>query len=99
MTSVAVASLSGLVLSGCVEFLQLFAPTRTTSLVDLGTNLAGSVIGGLVGWPLARWAWPLARPGMRRMAGDCPMLAMGWVVAAGAAGLGDVSLRHQPRRG
>ena len=60
---VIIASLAGLAISGFVESLQLFAPTRTTSLIDLATNFSGSVLGALIGWPLARWASPRPRPG------------------------------------
>lgn len=37
--------LLGLVLSGIIEFAQLFEATRYTSLIDLATNASGAVIG------------------------------------------------------
>ncbi len=43
--AIIVASLSGLAISGFVESLQLFAPTRTTSLIDLVTNFSDSYWG------------------------------------------------------
>ena len=35
----------GTLLSACIEMIQLFVPTRTTSALDLLTNIAGSIIG------------------------------------------------------
>jgi glycopeptide antibiotics resistance protein len=55
-----IAMLSASCLSGSVEFVQLFAPRRSTSFVDLATNTFGSVVGAAIGWPLARWIWPVA---------------------------------------
>ena len=77
--SLIVASLTGMAMSGFVEFLQLFTPTRITSLIDVATNLSGSVTGAVIGWPLARWASPLARPWLGRVvrarAHDCRFVA------------------------
>ena len=81
--SLIVASLTGMALSGCVEFLQLFTPTRITSLIDVATNLSGSVTGAVIGWPLARWASPLARPWLGRVVSARPMIAGSLLVAAG----------------
>ena len=47
----ALAFTTGASLSGSVEFVQLFAPERQTSFVDLVTNTLGSVVGALIGWP------------------------------------------------
>ena len=44
---------SGFLLSGAVECAQLFTPSRTTSLLDLVTNTAGSTLGAAIGWPFA----------------------------------------------
>lgn len=38
-------ALLGLILSGTIELLQLFAPTRFTSLFDLATNTIGALVG------------------------------------------------------
>ncbi len=81
--SLILASLTGVALSGFAEFLQLFTPTRTTSLIDVATNLSGSVAGAVIGWPLARWASPLARPWLGRMVSGRPMLAGSLLVVAG----------------
>ncbi len=78
-----IASLTGLALSATVESLQLFAPTRTTSLIDLATNFSGSLIGALIGWPVARWASPLALPWLSKLVGRRPVLACSLLVAAG----------------
>ena len=81
--SLIVASLTGMAMSGFVEFLQLFTPTRITSLIDVATNLSGSVTGAVIGWPLARWASPLARPWLGRVVSTRPMIAGSLLVAAG----------------
>jgi glycopeptide antibiotics resistance protein len=54
--------LSAALFSGSVEFIQLYAPTRTTSFVDLATNTTGSVVGALMaavgaGLGVAVWRW------------------------------------------
>ncbi len=81
--SLIVASLTGMALSGFVEFLQLFTPTRITSLIDVATNLSGSLTGAVIGWPLARWASPLTQPWLRRVVSARPMVAGSLLVAAG----------------
>ena len=67
--------LSGACLSGSVEFVQLFAPKRSTSVVDLVTNTFGSVVGALIGWPLARWIWPVASVRIRQLLLSRPVAA------------------------
>ena len=81
--SLIIASLTGLALSGFVEFLQLFTPTRITSLIDLATNSSGSLTGAVIGRPLARWASPLAKPWLARVVSGRPMIAGSLLVAAG----------------
>jgi VanZ family protein len=54
--AVLLAALTGALLSGSVEIGQLYAPSRTTSAVDLATNTLGSILGALMGWPAARRA-------------------------------------------
>jgi VanZ family protein len=77
------ATLSGACLSGSVEFVQLFAPERTTSFVDLVTNTFGSVVGASVGWPLARWVWPVASVRIRQLLLSRPLAACALTVVAG----------------
>ena len=43
--TLALAMVSGACLSGSVEFVQLFAPKRSPSVIDLITNTFGSVVG------------------------------------------------------
>jgi|SRR5271165_1207721 len=81
--SLIVSSLTGLALSGFVEFLQLFATTRTTSLIDLATNFSGSMTGAVIGLLFARWASPLAKPWLGRVVRGWPMIAGSLLVAAG----------------
>ena len=61
------AMVSAAWLSGSVEIVQLFAPKRSTSVVDLISNTFGSVVGALIGWPLARWIWPVASVRIRQL--------------------------------
>ena len=77
------ATLSAACLSGAVELVQLFAPNRSTSLVDLATNTFGSVVGAVIGWPLARWIWPIASVRIRRLLLTRPMAACALAVAVG----------------
>ena len=79
------AMLTAACLSGTVEFLQLFAPRRTTSVVDLVTNTFGSVVGALFGWPLARWVWPVASVRARQLLLRAPAAAFALAVAGGDA--------------
>ena len=56
--AVAAATCSGAFLSGSVEVAQLFAPWRTTSVIDLVTNSFGATVGAVIGWPWVRLVWP-----------------------------------------
>jgi glycopeptide antibiotics resistance protein len=80
---VTLALLSGALLSGTVELVQLFAPGRYISVVDLVTNTFGSTVGGLIGWALARWIWPSASVRIRQSLHSRPLLACVLAVAAG----------------
>ncbi len=79
----ALAMVSGACLSGSVEFVQLFAPERSPSVVDLVTNTFGSVVGALVGWPLARWIWPVASVRIRQLLLSRPLAACALAATAG----------------
>jgi VanZ family protein len=83
-----VAMLSGACLSGSVETVQLFAPLRSPSVVDLITNTFGSVVGALIGWPLARWIWPFASVRIRQLVVSLPMAACAVAVTAGLLSAG-----------
>ena len=37
------------------------------SLVDLVTNTFGAVMGAVIGWPLARWIWPIVSVRIRQL--------------------------------
>ncbi len=77
------ALLSGALLSGSVECAQLFTPSRTTSLLDLATNTAGSTLGALIGWPFARRVWPRIVGRGRQLAIQRPLTACALAAAAG----------------
>jgi VanZ family protein len=51
--AVAAATLAGLLLSGFVEAVQTFLPTRVSSNVDLVTNTAGTLVGALAVMPFS----------------------------------------------
>lgn len=90
------AIFGGLILSGAMEFAQLFLPSRTTSLIDLATNTAGSILGALVGRPLALRARTAWSPRLRQQFGRRPLAACTTAMAIAfiVAGLSpfDVSL-------
>lgn len=77
------ALLSGAILSGSVEFTQLFAPSRYPSVIDLMTNTIGSVAGALVGWPIGRWVGPIASIRIRQLIGSRPLAGCALATAAG----------------
>ena len=95
----ALAFLTGASLSGSVEFVQLFAPERQTSFVDLVTNTLGSVVGALIGWPLARWIWPIASIRIRRVLLSSPLAACALVVISGllVADLAPTYVKHEEK--
>jgi VanZ family protein len=76
------SGLSGAALSASVECAQLFAPGRTTSLLDLLTNTGGAALGGVTGWVFARRLWPPFRRRCRDLVVQRPALACALAVAA-----------------
>jgi len=76
------ALLSAALLSGTIEFVQLFAPSRYTSFIDLVTNTFGSCVGALLGWPWARWIWPVASVRVRQLVVARPMTGCALATAA-----------------
>jgi glycopeptide antibiotics resistance protein len=96
LTTGLLALFTGFALSASVELIQLYAPSRTTSLVDLATNTVGSTVGALIGWPFARWIWPRASRRIRQRVALRPITACAVATAAGLTVLGlvpfDVSL-------
>ena len=63
--AVLLALLAGLLLSGAMEAIQTYLPTRVSSNVDLATNTLGALLGGLVMLPFA--ARLIDRGGLRRL--------------------------------
>jgi VanZ family protein len=96
VAALSLALLSGASLSAAVEIAQLYAPSRTTSVVDLATNTLGSMLGALIGWLSALRVWPRLSIEIRRMVASRPLAACALATAAGLmfAGLSpfDVSL-------
>jgi glycopeptide antibiotics resistance protein len=74
IASVAIAMCTGAFLSCTVELLQLFAPSRHTSVVDLVTNSFGATVGALLGWPWIRLVWPVASIRLRQLISARPLL-------------------------
>jgi glycopeptide antibiotics resistance protein len=77
------ALVSGGLISGTVELIQLFAPRRYASFIDVVTNTFGSCVGSLIGWPWARWIWPIASVRIRQLIGSRPMTGCAIATAAG----------------
>jgi VanZ family protein len=95
----ALALLTGAGMSGSVEFVQLFAPQRSTSFVDLITNALGSVVGALIGWSLARWIWPIASVRIRQLLFSRPVAACALAVMVGllVADLAPTYVKHEEK--
>jgi glycopeptide antibiotics resistance protein len=90
------ALISGALFSVSVELAQLFAPSRTTSVMDLLTNTSGSMLGALIGWPWALRVWPRLSIRIRQLVASrplagCALAAALCLVFAGLAPF-DVSL-------
>ena len=54
LAAVLIAGAAGAAVSLAAEFMQLWTPSRTTEVVDLLTNTAGSLAGGIVGVTMGR---------------------------------------------
>jgi glycopeptide antibiotics resistance protein len=96
IASLILALISGALISASVELGQLFAPSRTTSFMDLLTNTSGSMLGALIGWPWALWVWPRLSIRIRQLIASRPLAGCALAVAAGLVFAGltpfDVSL-------
>jgi hypothetical protein len=96
LTTLFVSILSAALFSGLVEYIQLYAPTRTTSFVDLAANTSGSVVGALIGSQCAQWFWPRLSTRLRRIIAVYPLAGCVVATAVGLAFAGlspfDVSL-------
>jgi glycopeptide antibiotics resistance protein len=66
---------TGALLSGSVELTQLFAPRRTTSVIDLITNSFGATCGAIAGWPWGRLVWPRVSIRAPQLVGARPLAA------------------------
>jgi VanZ family protein len=97
--TVFVAMCTGAVLSGSVEILQLFAPKRTTSFIDLVTNSFGATVGAIAGWPWARLVWPDVKVRAPQVIGALPLSACAVATGVGifVAGLSPFWLKPAPR--
>jgi VanZ family protein len=77
------AVLSGALLSGSVEFIQLFAPPRVSSVVDVVTNTFGSTVGAVTGWIWIDWFWPVLSVRIRQLLVVRPLTGCALAVGAG----------------
>ncbi len=86
----------GFALSAAVELAQLFLPSRTTSVIDLANNTAGSALGALAARPVARRARDIWSPRLLQLLGRRPLAACALATGAGLVVMGlspfDVSL-------
>jgi VanZ family protein len=82
-TALVAGTVSGAALSGLVEALQLYAPSRTPSWIDLATNTAGSALGVVVGWLAARVLWPRIEADLTSQARRRPLAVLTAVAALG----------------
>jgi glycopeptide antibiotics resistance protein len=96
--ALALAVTSGALLSGSVELVQLFAPGRTPSFVDLVTNTFGSSLGAVFGWPWAKWQWPMLSIRIRQLLASRPLTgcAAATAVLMLIAGLAPFELSLRP---
>ncbi len=61
VTSVISGLCLGVLLSVCMEYLQMYLPTRVSSNMDLLSNSAGTLIGVLLAVRITSWAWLVAK--------------------------------------
>ena len=57
ISSVILAVFIGLVLSACMEYLQMYLPTRASSNLDMLTNVSGTLTGALLAVSISSWSW------------------------------------------
>jgi len=92
--------LLGACLSSSMEFLQVYLPTRTPSLLDILTNTLGTSIGVGLGWLFTNWLrfpWPDITVPIRRSHGATLLLLL-WIAAQWAPlipGIGLYRLHHK----
>jgi glycopeptide antibiotics resistance protein len=91
------AVVSGALLSGSVEFAQLYSPQRFISFVDMMTNTFGSMVGAVIGWVWTEWFWPVLSIRIRQLLvarplTGCALAAAACLVVAGLAPF-DVTLK------
>jgi glycopeptide antibiotics resistance protein len=97
IASVAIALCAGAFLSCTVELLQLFAPSRNTSFVDLVTNSFGATVGALFGWPWIRLVWPVASIRLRQLISARPLLTCAILTCVVLLSAGLSPFRFEPR--
>jgi VanZ family protein len=82
ISTVALVMCSGAFLSGTVELVQLFAPQRQSSFIDLVTNTFGATVGAVLGWPWERVIWPVWSIRVRQLINSRPLSACAITIAA-----------------
>jgi len=81
MRAVSLALLAGFILSSCVEFLQLFSKTRTTSLLDIAADAAGTMIGAGLALRYEAYFRQHILAYLQRQRANSPQLALFYVYA------------------
>jgi VanZ family protein len=61
LISVIIALCWALLLSACMEYLQMYLPMRVSSNLDLLSNCTGALVGALLGVGITSWTWLLSR--------------------------------------
>lgn len=61
VVSLALGTVLSVLLSGGMEYLQMYLPMRSSSNLDLLANGAGALIGALLAVSIASWAWLVLR--------------------------------------
>lgn len=61
LSSVILTLCLGILLSACMEYLQMYLPARISSNMDLLSNSAGALLGALLAVSIASWTWLFTR--------------------------------------
>lgn len=82
ITAIVLATLGGLVLSGTLEAVQTFIPSRVSSNIDFATNTLGAALGGFAGLLMSKGVLQQSRPLQLRKEWFTREAGRGLIVAA-----------------